>query len=117
MITALRNTVSFAVAAAATLLIVAGSAAPVSAATIDFADARTEIIDTSGINLASAAGFTQMQTQITRTARRLCQNGDNRSLAGQLKSRECVKLALAANARGSRTIVADAALPTASVSR
>ena len=117
MIAIFRNTVSFAIAATATVLIVAGSAAPVSASQVP-----TTVISVSGIDLASPAGVARVQAEVKRTARRLCDTGDSRSLAGQQHSRTCTQTALAAalpqletlaaTARASRTAMADATLPT-----
>lgn len=119
-----RNTVSFAIAATATMLIVAGSAAPVSAAT---STPVSVTIHTSAANLATPEGFAQIKSRVKGAANRLCGQGDSRALAEQMQSRACVERALAAampqletlaaNARGSRNMLADAALPTAVVSR
>lgn len=121
MFTALRNTVSLAVAAMATIVIVAGSAAPVSAETV------TATIHTGGTDLATPAGFQRVQAEIQRAARRICNTGETRSLAAQKQGRTCMKTAmntamprlemLAAVARDSRTQLADAAQPTVIVRR
>ena len=122
MIQALRSTLAFAVSAAATLVIVAGSAAPVAAAEAP----RTAIIDIRGIDLASADGQARVTAEIARTARRVCDTGDNRTLAVALANRGCGASAIASATLPAATFagafapaakVADAARPLTTAGR
>ena len=117
----LRSTFAFAIATGATLLIVAGSAAPVQAA-----EARTIAIDTRGIDLTSPAGLARIEAQVGRAARNVCSTNDDRGAAATVARQRCIKAAmadamprldqLAAAAHDARTVVAGAA-PTAKVLR
>lgn len=121
-----RSTVSLAIAATATLLVVAVSAAPVSAAPAQSGAAPTAMVSISGIDMTSPAGIARVEAEVRRAARRVCETGD-RSLAAQVRARECTTTAiaaampqveqLAANARDARTALADAPQPTAPVRR
>ena len=118
-----RSTVAITVATVATLLTVAGSAAPAMAAE----GQRSIAIDVSGINLASPSGQARIQAQIGRAARSVCSTGDDRSAANAMARRACIKASVArampmldsfaAAARADRTAVADAAPATATVLR
>lgn len=110
----LRSTFAFAIAAGATLMIVAGSAAPVQAA-----EARTMAIDTSGIDLTSPAGLARIEAQVGRAARSVCSTNDDRGAAATMARQACIKAAradalprlsqLAAAAHSARTAVAGTA--------
>ena len=110
----LRSTFAFAVATGATLLVVAGSAGPVSAS-----EAPGIAISIQGIDLASPALAARIEAEIGRAARSVCTVGDNRSPAAVSARARCIKTALAdarpqldtlaANARDARMAVADAA--------
>ena len=114
----LRSTLALGIATAATLLTIAGSAAPVAAAEAP----RSIAIDVSGINLASPAGQARVQAEIGRAARSVCSTGDDRSAANAMARRSCIKASIAratpmldsfaAAARAERTAVADAAPAT-----
>jgi UrcA family protein len=117
----IRSTLGFTVAATATMLIVAGSAAPAGAT-----DAPRLTIDTSGIDLASPAGVARVEKAIGRAARSVCAADNDRTAAAALARHQCIKAALAAamprfnqlaaSARDARLAVADAA-PAAPVRR
>lgn len=118
-----RSTLALTVATAATLLTIAGSAAPAAAAEAP----RSIAIDVSGIDLASPAGHARIEAQIGRAARSVCSTGDDRSAANAMARRACIKASVAralpdldsfaAAARDARTAVADAAPATATVQR
>ena len=112
MIQALRSTLAFAVSAAATLVIVAGSAAPVAAAEAP----RTAIIDIRGIDLTSADGHARVTAEVARTARRVCDTGDNRTLVIALANRGCEASAIASATLPAVTF-ADAARPLTTAGR
>ena len=82
----LRSTLAFGVAAAATMVIVAGSAAPVHAGET----VRTAVIDVRGIDRTTAAGAARIAAEIDRAARRVCSNGDGRALANMMAERACI---------------------------
>ena len=118
----LRSTLRVSIAAAATLLVVAGSAAPVVAAEAP----RTAVIDVRGIDLTTAAGQARINAEIARAARRVCDSSDSRSLALALANRNCESDAIGsaslpqanfAGAAAPHTALADAAQPTKTVSR
>ena len=112
MIRALRSTLALAVSVAATVVIVAGSAAPVAAAGAP----RTAIVDIRGIDLASADGHARVTAEIARTARRICDTGDNRNLAIALANRGCEASAIASATLPAATL-ADAARPLTTAGR
>ena len=119
--TLLRSTLAITVATAATLLTIAGSAAPAAAQT-----PRRIAIELSGVDLGSPAGHARIETLIGRAANTVCATGDDRSAAATVARHACIKSSLAgampaldglaAAARDARTAVADAA-PTATVQR
>jgi UrcA family protein len=121
--TLLRSTLAIAVATAATLLTIAGSAAPAAAAE----SPRRVVIDVSGIDLASPAGHARIEAEIGRIARRICSTNADRGAAQTMARNACIKSSvanampaldsLAAAARDARTAVADAAPATATVLR
>lgn len=118
-----RSTLAITVATAATLLTIAGSAAPAAAAE----GPRSVAIDVSGIDLASPAGHARIEARIGRAARSVCSTGDDRSAANAMARRACIKASVArampdldsfaAAARDARTALADAAPATATVLR
>lgn len=120
--TLFRQTLSVAVAAGATLLIVAGSAAPVDAQTIPTAQ-----VSTRGIDLSSPAGIKRVTDEVRRTARRLCSTGDDRAVNANLHRKTCMAAAMAAAQpqlqtlataqRDAREALADAAPATAAAVR
>lgn len=120
----LRSATGFAIAAAATFITVVGSAAPASAS--EHA-APSIAIDTRGIDLASPAGVARLTAEVERSARRLCSNGSDRSVAESMARRQCIDIALAsamprletlaAAARNARTDLAEATVPTTEVRR
>ncbi|MBC7504723.1 MAG: UrcA family protein [Sandarakinorhabdus sp.] len=110
--TLFRSTLTLAVAAAATIVIVAGSAAPVAAAE----GPRTAIIDIRGIDLGSTDGLGRVNAAIAHTARHLCDTIDNRNLAIALANRNCVANTIAGT-KLPATTMADAARPTAPTGR
>lgn len=91
----LRTTVTMSIATGATLLLIAGSSAPVSAATPDTAR-RSAVIDTTAFDLARPAGRAALVAQLRSTARRLCNTGNTEQLAAALAMRACVDAATAA---------------------
>lgn len=113
----LRSTLACAIATGATLLIVAGSAAPVNAAQV-----RTMTIDTRGIDLTSPAGLARIEAEVGRAARSVCATNDDRSAAATVARQRCIKAAraaalprldqLAVAAHSARTAVAGAAQAT-----
>ena len=119
----LRSTLAITVATAATLLTIAGSAAPAAAAE----GPRRIAIDISGVDLASPAGHASIEALIGRAANTVCATGDDRSAAATMARHACIKsslagampalASLAAAARDARTAVADAAPATATVLR
>jgi UrcA family protein len=119
--TLFRSTLAITVATAATLLTIAGSAAPAAAAE----GPRSVAIDVSGIDLASPAGHARIEAEIGRVARRICSTNADRGAAQTVARNACIKSSLAAAmpaldslaaaARDARTAVADAAPSTASV--
>jgi UrcA family protein len=121
--TLFRSTLGITIAAAATLLTIAGSAAPAAAAE----GRRSIAIDISGIDLASPAGHARVEAEIGRAARSVCSTGDDRSAAAAMARHACIKSSLAgampalnslaAAARDARTTVADAAPTSATVQR
>jgi UrcA family protein len=116
--TLFRNTFSLAIAATATLLVVAGSAAPVGAETMPTAQ-----ISIKGIDLTSPAGIARVTDEVRRTARRLCSTNDDRSPSANQARRNCMLTAIAAAKpqlqkladaqRDARAALADANAPTA----
>lgn len=125
MIAALfRHTLSLAVAASATVLIVAGSAASVSAGEIGTTPSIE--VGIAGIDLTSAAGKARVESEIKRAARRVCDTGGRTHATAPTRA-ACIEAALAgalprletlASAqRDARAALADAASPTASVNR
>lgn len=118
-----RSTLAITVATAATLLTIAGSAAPAAAAEAP----RSFTIDTSGIDLASPAGHARIEAEIGRVARRICSTNADRGAAQTMARNACIKSSLAgampaldslaAAARDARTAVADAAPATNTVLR
>ncbi len=131
--TLLRSTLAISVAAAATLLTIAGSAAPAIAAetpqriAIAAETPQRIAIDISGVDLASPTGHARIEAQIGRAASSVCATGDDRSAAATMARHACIKTSLAgampalaslaAAARDARTAVADAATATATVQR
>lgn len=121
--TLFRSTLAITVATAATLLTIAGSAAPAAAAE----GPRSVAIDVSGIDLASPAGLARIEAEIGRAARSVCSTGDDRSAANAMARRACIKASVAralpdldsfaTAARDARTAIADAAPATATVLR
>ena len=109
-------------AAAATMIIVAGSAAPATAAT----PRQDVVIDLAGVDLASPAGEARIAHAVARAVDRVCGGGDQ-GLAGHLARRACAQGALdtamsqlaarADAARAARASLADAGLPTTQVRR
>lgn len=118
-----RSSLAIAVATAATLVTVIGSAAPAAAAEAP----RRVVIDTSGIDLASPAGRARIEAEIGRVARRICSTNVDRGAAQTMMRNACIKSSLAgampaldslaAAARDARAAVADAAPATATVQR
>ena len=92
----IRSTLALTIATGATLVIVAGSAAPATAATAPAY--RTATIDTRAYNLNHPAGRAELDARIARTARRLCDTGDTQQLAAAQAMRACVARATAAAA-------------------
>jgi UrcA family protein len=123
-----RSAAGLAIAATATILIIAGSAAPVSAAeTETFAAAPTIVIRTDGIDLASTAGVNRIKAEVNRAARRVCTIAGDRSLEARAHRQQCLATALnaamprlealAAAARDARTDLADVPALTNTVRR
>jgi UrcA family protein len=121
--TLFRSTLAITIATAATLLTIAGSAAPAAASETS----RSVTIDISGIDLASPAGHARIEAEIGRVARRICSTNADRGAAQSMARNACIKASLAsampaldslaAAARDARTAVADAAPATATVLR
>lgn len=118
--TLIGRTIALTIAAAATLVIVAGSAAPAAASP------ATVVIDLAGIDLASPAGEARIAAAVARAAGLVCSGGD-RGLAGLRARRACIDTALggampqltarADAARNPRTALAGANEPTNTVRR
>lgn len=123
--TLINRAIAMTMAAAATIVIVAGSAAPAVAATLD--GAPTATIDLAGIDLASPAGEARISGAVARAARRICTDGSERSVAAAQARRACIAVALdsalpqvaarADAARASRSALAAASPSTTTVVR
>lgn len=117
-----RSAAGLAIAATATILTIAGSAAPVSAA-----EAPSIAVATTGIDLASPAGVARVRADIRRAARLLCDDRSDRSVRAHVDRQQCIATAmttamprleaLAAAARDARTDFAAAPAPTNPVRR
>jgi UrcA family protein len=103
----IRSTFALAVAASATLVVVAGSAAPVAAA-------ETVTVNVAAYNLASTAGRAAAESALHQAVGSVCDTGTPEQAAAAKASRACYA-AVMANAlpqldaiaqRGSRTSVA-----------
>lgn len=127
MTTLLRSTLSLGVAGAATLLIIAGSAAPVRAGAAPVGAAAAAVrISTRGIDLAHPAGVSRITHAIATTARRICSTNDS-LLAAQRDAAKCTRAAIADAmpqlaqkvdaARDARAMLAEASLPGAPARR
>ena len=90
--TLIQRALAMTMAAAATFVTVAGSAAPVAAAPA--AKSRSAAVIVSGSDLASPAGEARIAKALTRAARRVCDAGGDRSLAGQRARRTCIATTL-----------------------
>ncbi len=107
-----RSALGLAIAATATLLTIAGAAAPVQAASV-----RTALVSTSGLDLNSATGRIIAAQRIGFAARQICAASDPRALDQARAARACTTAAIAAAtpriaaiaaARSSGTLLADA---------
>jgi UrcA family protein len=117
-----RSAAGLAIAASATILTIAGSAAPVSAT-----EAPTFTVATTGIDLASPAGVARVKADIRRAARLLCNDRSDRSVRAHVDRQQCIATAintamprleaLAATARDARTDLADVPALTNTVRR
>lgn len=117
---ALRAGLSLSIAAVATFVIVAGSAAPVHAAS-PAAGFPTARVETAGIDLTSAAGRARVEAHVRRAARSVCGGNESRAWRQVPAVRACIETAvansqprleaLAAAARDARTDLADIAPP------
>lgn len=118
-----NSTVAFAVASAATLVIVASSAAPVAASQTR----STATINLGGIDLASPAGEARIAKAVGHAARQVCSTGADRGIRAARDRRACIDTALATAlpqlaqraeaARAARPQLADITPPTGPVSR
>ena len=121
----ISRAIAMTMAAAATFVIVAGSAAPATAAPVG--TPRIVVVSLSGIDLASPAGEARIADAVARAARSVCTAGDNRALAERQARRTCIATALgtalpqlaarADAARTARFALADASAPTTEVRR
>jgi UrcA family protein len=119
----LRSAAGFVIAATATIVTIAGSAAPVAAAPVETISIA---IPTSGIDLASPAGVAHVKAEIRRSARLVCGPAD-RSVAAHQQRQQCIQTvvtaamprldAMAAAAREARTDLAETRAPTTVVRR
>jgi UrcA family protein len=89
--TALRSTLTLALATAATVGIIAFSAAPAAAET-----PRTAHIETRGVDLTSPIGRARIEAQVRRTARTVCGAGDTQAWRAAPAIHACYTAALAA---------------------
>jgi UrcA family protein len=90
LISLIRQTATLVIAAVATLVVIAASAAPAQAA------ATTGLrVDISGYNLASDHGRDLAAALLRRAATQVCHLGDTRSLASLAATRACTTAALA----------------------
>jgi UrcA family protein len=123
-----RSTIAMAIAAAATVAIVAGSASPAVAQEPARAGAaRSVAIDLSGIDLASPSGEARITAMVERAARRVCSTSDDRGAAANQARRACIETTLARSlpqvaqladaARAARPALADVTVPNAAVRR
>jgi UrcA family protein len=120
-----QRAIALMMATAATIVVVAGSASPAAAATLD--TPRTAVIDLSGMDLASRAGEARVADQVKRAARRVCSTDGDRGLAARSARLACIETALATAmpqlaaradaARSMRSALADASLATDTVAR
>lgn len=120
-----QRAIALMMATAATIVVVAGSASPAAAGTLD--TPRSAIIDLAGIDLASQAGEARVADEVKRTARRVCSTDGDPSLAARSARLACIEAALAAAlpqlaaradaARSMRSALADASPATATVTR
>lgn len=109
----LRSTLTLTLATAATVGIVAFSAAPASASDAP----RTAHVHTQGIDLTSNAGRARVEAQVRRAARSVCGANDDQAWRTAPAIRACTDAAianaqprieaLAAATRDARTAVAD----------
>ena len=111
IISLIRQTTTLAIAAAATLVTIAASAAPAGAA-----EARHVEVDIGRYNLASDTGRDRAADRLRRAVAQVCDQGETRSLSAQTAARACEAETLArvlprldtrvAMARAGRTDVA-----------
>lgn len=83
-----RSTLALAIAASATLVVVAGSAAPVAAA-------ETVTVYVGAWNLSSPAGRAAAETAIADAAERVCDTGTPEQTAAAKASRACYRTVMA----------------------
>ena len=111
IISLIRQTTTLAIAAAATLVTIAASAAPA-----DAAQARHVAVDIGRYNLASDTGRDRATDRLRRAVAQVCDQGEMRSLSARAAARACETETLArvlprldirvAMARAGRTDVA-----------
>ena len=116
IISLIRQTTTLAIAAAATLVTIAASAAPADAAPVDAAPARYVAVELGRYNLASDTGRDRAADRLRRAVAQVCDQGETRSLSAQTAARACEAETLArvlprldtrvAMARAGRTDVA-----------
>jgi UrcA family protein len=116
-----RSTFALAIAASATLVVIAGSAAPVAAA-------ETVVVNVDAWNLQNPAGRNAAEAAVTNAARRVCDSGTPEQPAAARASRDCMRAVMAsarpqidaiAATQGSRTKIAGISLsrPTSGTGR
>jgi UrcA family protein len=124
----LRSAAGFVIAASATIVTIAGSAAPASASEAPgFTAPATVAVYTNGIDLASPSGVARVKAEIRRAARRICDDHGDRSVNAHKLRQECIATALnaamprlealAAAARDARTDLAEVKAPATTARR
>lgn len=93
--TALRTIFALTIATSATLITIAGSAAPVSATEVAASDVATRTVATAGIDLATPEGRATVTARVRRAAAAVCNPGDA-SLRAAMARRACTATAIAA---------------------
>lgn len=84
----LRSTLALAIASTATLVVVAGSAAPVAAA-------ETVTVDVGGYNLATSSGRAAAENVIEQAVDHVCDTGTPEQAAAAKASRACYATTMA----------------------
>ena len=89
IISLIRQTTTLAIAAAATLVTIAASAAPADAAPVDAAPTRYVAVELGRYNLASDTGRDRAADRLRRAVAQVCDQGEMRSLSAKAAAQIC----------------------------